>query len=294
MTVDRTLVAPGDTIKVTLASPTNTTFRGVMLAGTWGVGIIGFAERLPASFEVTIGLDAQLGKHGLNVMGTRDSGEPLMGSVEIAIERRELPEWIEANYGYLELMNQGAESRIPVRAKFSDGVHNVDESAALRWTSANPRIARVDKYGEVLGLNPGTTTLTATYTSGTQSRRATVQVKVPRPSFSVSPTPFDFGRQVVGSSSMARLTLTNTSGAALAIERVTAMAQEEELRSTDDCATGVPLAVGATCTISVVFTPQTVGETVRFIKVTAANEEPGFAVLATGIPAKPRPAGKNP
>jgi hypothetical protein len=288
MTVDRTVVAPGDTIKVTVASPANASLRGVMLVGTAPIGIVGFSERLPASFEVKIGPDALLGKHGLSAIGKLVSGEELVAHVEIAVERGDLPESIEPAYGFFEA-TQGSADPVGIFGMFPDGRKSLNESAALRLTSANPRIVRIDDMGWVQAISPGTTTVTATYTVGARSQVTTVRVTVRRPSFSVSPTPFNFGRRIVGTSSMTNLTLTNTSGRLLTIEKVTAMAHEEELRSTDDCATGIPLAVGATCTISVVFTPRTIGETLRFIRVNTADyEEVGFAVLVTGVPAKSR------
>src|SRR3982074_2582325 len=71
---------------------------------------------------------------------------------------------------------------------------------------------------------------------------------------SLSPTSLSFGNHVVGTSSSAKITLTNAGTAKLAIGSIATMGAFAE---TNTC--GTTLSAGGKCSISVTFTPTSTG-----------------------------------
>jgi hypothetical protein len=90
-------------------------------------------------------------------------------------------------------------------------------------------------------------------------------------SYTVSPTSLSFGSQAHGTSSVAQpVTLTNTGSTALAITSITISGANLRLFSqTNTCGTSV--AVGSTCTISVVFKPTSKGPKVAQLNVSSGG-----------------------
>ncbi|AHG91227.1 Ig domain protein group 2 domain protein [Gemmatirosa kalamazoonensis] len=107
---------------------------------------------------------------GCGHRGGTDPGDPVAVSVSIAVPMRTLHvgDTLRAN-----------------AAAFDSTGHTL-QGVATRWESSDPRVASVSSSGLVLGLAPGTTTITATV--GTA--RGTVEVQVLRPlAFTVSVLP---------------------------------------------------------------------------------------------------------
>jgi hypothetical protein len=102
-----------------------------------------------------------------------------------------------------------------------------------------------------------------------------------QPSAAISPTSVIFTNQLVGTNSGAQaVTLQNPGTAALAITSIMASSSFSE---TNTC--GTSLAVGATCTVNVVFSPTTTGTTtgtLTFID-NAANSPQTVPLTGTGI-----------
>src|ERR1700722_7978033 len=100
----------------------------------------------------------------------------------------------------------------------------------------------------------------------------------------LTPTSLAFGNQAVGTSSAARvITLSNSSGATLNISSITITgANASEFSLTTTC--GASVANTATCTISVMFSPGSVGAKVATLSVTddAANSPQTLALTGTG------------
>lgn len=90
-------------------------------------------------------------------------------------------------------------------------------------------------------------------------------------SYTVSPTSLIFGSQTHGTSSVAQpVTLTNTGSSALAITSITISGANLHLFSqTNTCGTSV--AVGSTCTISVVFKPTSKGPKAAQLNVSSSG-----------------------
>lgn len=75
---------------------------------------------------------------------------------------------------------------LSVRAQFSDG--NVSAPAgAIRWSSSDDQVAKVDDGGRVTALQTGSTTITATH-EGVSSNPWTIAVKSPAPKTALPPT----------------------------------------------------------------------------------------------------------
>ena len=106
----------------------------------------------------------------------------------------------------------------------------------------------------------------------------------PTPAITLAPTSLTFPSTTVGDTSSAlAVTLTNTGTAALAITTVALGGPNPGDFTTTGCS-ATTLAVSATCTISVSFEPQAVGQRTANITVTdnAANSPQTISIVATG------------
>jgi hypothetical protein len=86
---DGTVVAPGDTLTVSVASPANRKFESVVLAAEV-IGIAGMATMLPARFTVTIPADAKCAKQQLNALALGPSGQETKASIAIDVEETDV------------------------------------------------------------------------------------------------------------------------------------------------------------------------------------------------------------
>ncbi len=104
---------------------------------------------------------------------------------------------------------------------------------------------------------------------------------------SLAPSSIAFGNQVVGvASSPSTVTLTNSSGSTLTIVRIIFTGTDSaDFSSGGTCSTASPVLNGATCTITVTFTPGATGARVATLSVTdtASNSPQTLALSGTGI-----------
>jgi hypothetical protein len=107
---------------------------------------------------------------------------------------------------------------------------------------------------------------------------------VPGQSFSVNPTSVLFGNQMVNTTSAPKaVTLTNTGNMPQPVRgRMNGPpGQWQGFASTNDCPT--MLAVGASCTLNITFTPSATGAWGAILVVDGSNDEEGFVnVFGTG------------
>lgn len=105
----------------------------------------------------------------------------------------------------------------------------------------------------------------------------------------VNPTSLSFGNQSDGTSSAAQLiTVTNTTKATVTISTVSlAGANVPSFSTTNTC--GAPLAVEASCSVSVIFTPPSTGAKSAAINIasTAGSSPPNVPLSGTGTSALP-------
>ena len=100
---------------------------------------------------------------------------------------------------------------------------------------------------------------------------------IPGESFSVNPTSVEFGNQMVNTTSAPRaVTVTNTGSTPQPVSgRMNGRTgQWQGFASTSDCPT--MLAVGASCTLNVTFTPTATGGWGAYLVVDGINDEEGF------------------
>jgi hypothetical protein len=137
-------------------------------------------------------------------------------------------------------------------------------------------------------LATGVNTLTATYTpdssssSTYDSSTGTSSVTVTTPTVTLSPTSLTFAAQTTGSTSVAQtITLMNSGTAALTITSISASGDFAE---TQTC--GSSVATGATCAISVAFTPTAAGSRTGTLTITdnAGGSPQTVALSGTGTP----------
>jgi hypothetical protein len=101
--------------------------------------------------------------------------------------------------------------------------------------------------------------------------------------FTTSPSSLAFGKVQTGSASAAqKVTVTNAGSVALPINAVTLSgANSSAFSQTNTC--GAPVAVGSTCTISVVFSPTATGSQAASLTVGAPGATHGTGLSGTGV-----------
>jgi hypothetical protein len=100
---------------------------------------------------------------------------------------------------------------------------------------------------------------------------------IPGESFSINPTSVEFGNQLVNTTSAPRaVTVTNTGSTPQPVRgRINGTpGQWQDFASTNDCPT--MLAVGASCTLNITFTPSATGSRGAVLVVDGTNDEGGF------------------
>jgi len=125
--------------------------------------------------------------------------------------------------------------------------------------------------------DPAIVTVTASsVVDSTKSLEATVTLSPPE-SFSVNPTSVEFGNQMVNTTSDPRaVTVTNTGSTPQPVlgRMNGGPGQWQNFALTNDCPT--MLAVGASCTLNVTFTPSATGGRGAYLLVDGTFEEEGF------------------
>ena|SRR5437667_820899 len=100
---------------------------------------------------------------------------------------------------------------------------------------------------------------------------------IPGESFSMNPTSVEFGNQMVNTTSAPRaVTVTNTGSTPQPVRgRINGTpGQWQDFASTNDCPT--MLAVGASCTLNISFTPSATGGRGAVLVVDGTNDEESF------------------
>ncbi len=122
--------------------------------------------------------------------------------------------------------------------------------------------------------NPATVTVTASsVVDSTKSLEATVTLSPPE-SFSVNPTSVEFGNQMVNTTSAPRaVTVTNTGSMPQPVHGRVNGAPWRDYAYTADCPSMI--AVGASCTLNISFTPGATGDRGASLLVDGLNEEEG-------------------
>jgi len=155
------------------------------------------------------------------------------------------------------------------------------------WTfpGGNPSTSNLANPGSVTYSTPGTytTTLTVTDSNGqTDPHPPTRNITVlSAPTAQWTPSNVGFGNQVVGSASSAHQVQLSNNGTATM--NISAIAASGDFSETNTC--GATLAAGATCTVSVTFTPTQSGARSGTLSVAddASGSPQTVALTGTGI-----------
>ena len=139
--------------------------------------------------------------------------------------------------------------------------HDCGASVAVGATCTLTVVFRPTSGGAKTG------SLSVTGGNGAGSRTVSLSGTAIVPTFSLAPGSLAFGEQAVGGTSAAQaVTLSNTGTLTLPI---TSVGMSGQFAVTHDCGTSV--AVGATCTLNVVFRPTSVGAKSGTLSVTGGN-----------------------
>jgi IPT/TIG domain-containing protein/Big-like domain-containing protein len=280
-----TVVNPGQTFPVTVASPAGQTFDQVIVIGDGFFGFVGATQTLPAQFSVTVPANAALKTYSVSAAGGTGGGDPIVTTILIDVQRPDLPTAIRADVAQVVFAAQGQDSPTKIRATFSDGaVFDVTMSSNVTYISSNPDIAVVDADGIITGVGAGVAEVTATYTVSLETRRALIRVIVPPPPYTVTPNILHLGEQAVGATVGSQMTLTNSGGKPLTI---TAVVASSEFAASEDCVAASPLAEDATCTIIVTFTPEVTGLREGVLQISEPDDVVGFRLTGTGVQGQP-------
>jgi hypothetical protein len=254
---DGAVVNPGQTLTVTVASADNSTFSKIVVLGEGGIGVSDAGSSLPAQVSLSIPADIDCRKYLLSVFGLTTSGLEVSGTIEIDVERPDMPASISAPMRQIIFEAAGETSSVDLLAHFPDGrVLAVRESSNVTYASSDPGVMTVGATGVVTAIAEGDADITATYGPPGAGISVRIPVSVPPAVFTVSPGTLDFGNQAIGTMSSQQMTVTNSSSCPLSIVSLTATGDFAE---TDNCVASSPLAPGAPCAITVTFGPTAAG-----------------------------------
>jgi len=151
---DGAVVAPGDTLQVTVSSPNRTRFDGIVIVmeDPFDTGDQE-ATLLPARFAIKIPKDISPGSYTVSAVTVlagragRD-GEWVGAVIEIDIERREMPRAITPRLRGFHFDKKGEMGRIELVGDFGIGDFvDVTESSRVTFESSDTAVATVDTSG---------------------------------------------------------------------------------------------------------------------------------------------------
>lgn len=264
--VSGTIVNPGQEISVNVVSPAGVQFTGILVVGGGPIGISTMATKIPAEISVKIPTDIACRLYPLTAFGIMPAGGNLESkSVDIDVERPDLPVSLSSQFKTLILEAEGQSVPVLLVATFADGSElEVTESSRLVYKSTNPEVATVNSSGMVTAGAAGTGAIVVTYNNPQQgpNRQLSIPVTVLAPALGAVPDRLSFGSGAgiqVGTSEMARITLTNDTMSDSKL-RVKHIAVSGDFTENDNCIVSSPLPLGGTCVINVTFKPSAKGE----------------------------------
>jgi len=281
-------INPGQTLSVTVTSPAGLAFQMVAVIGPDPIGFNTSGTSMPAQFSIAIPPDADCHVYSLSADGLTQAGQSVTSApIQIDVERPDLPTSLSATDSGVSLETQGGQSHLRILASFLDGSQiDVTQSTLISYASSNPGTATVDSSGTVTAVAAGSSTLTVTYTLGSQSIQISIPVTVQLPMLGTAPSSLTFAAQNIGTSSSPQvITFTNMAAGAVTVLNISATGDFSE---TDNCTSSSPLSAGVSCIVSVSFSPTTAGTRPGTIAVSnSANTAPVLVALTgsgTAVP----------
>ena len=182
---DGAVVAPGDTLRITVSSPARTRFSG---SGVVMEDSIGPADQeatsLPAHFAIKIPKDISPGSYTVSAMAGRAGGELVVAVIEVDIERREMPRAIRlgregSKAPQLDFEKKGQTRDIEVFGDFGDSDFvDVTESSRVTFESSDAAVATVNESGTITAVGAGHAAVVAWYGPRDRGIKVSIPVEV--------------------------------------------------------------------------------------------------------------------
>ena len=180
---DGAVVAPGETLHVTVSSPDRTRFDGIVIVmedpieGDYGA----IPASLPARFAIKIPKDIAPGSYSVSAMAGRAGGELVAAVIEVDIERREMPRAITPRglppQIYFE--KKGDTREIELIGDFGNGDFvEVTESSRVTFESSDTAVALVNTSGTITAVGAGHAEVVAWYGPRDRGVKASIPVEV--------------------------------------------------------------------------------------------------------------------
>lgn len=260
---DGAIVHPGDTISIEVRVKPGVNVQTMAITSPLGFGA-GIRMSPPYTFTLRIPTDEtgmsgpMLGKQSITavaVLGGAD--QRLSSAITVDVEETSLPTHLaELDSHRPQLIFDSIGEALPliILGQFAGGpTLEVNRSTHFSFTTSNAAIATVDNYGMVTAKGPGSALITAIYSDNGQHLQLSVPVSLPYLALDVSPSSLDFGSQAIGTQSAPQyVTLTNRTNSPM---KILTLAVPPVFSETNNCL-NTTLSPGATCTVSVTFTPK--------------------------------------
>jgi hypothetical protein len=177
---DGAVVAPGETLQVTVSSPNRTRFVGITVVMEDPIDTIDHeAASLPARFAIKIPKDIAPGSYSVSAMGGRAGGELVVAVIEVDIERREMPRAIKSRLPQVYFERKGETRAIELVGDFGHGDFvDVSESSRVTFESSDTAVATVDKSGTITAVGAGHAAVVAWYGPRDGGIKAGIPVEV--------------------------------------------------------------------------------------------------------------------
>jgi hypothetical protein len=187
---DGAVVAPGDTLQVTVSSPNRTRFIDIVIImeDPFDTADLG-ATSLPAHFAIKIPKDISPGSYTVSAMAglagrAGEDGEMVVAVVEVDVERREMPRAIRlgrvgSTPPQLNFEKKGQTRDIELFGDFGDSDFvDLTESSRVTFESSDAAVATVDTSGTITAVGPGRAAVVAWYGPRDRGIKASIPVEV--------------------------------------------------------------------------------------------------------------------
>lgn len=162
------VVEMGQTISVSITSPSRSEFSQVGVIGEDPLGFSIVATSVPASVSITIPKNIACNRYMLTAKGVTTSGQTADSeTILIDVEPSDSPVSLAlASPESVIIDNIGERSPILVLGRFSDGTTlAVTESSRVTYSSSDTSVATVDAHGWIKATGSGRASITVSYNS---------------------------------------------------------------------------------------------------------------------------------
>jgi len=257
--VTGTIVTPGQSFSVSVASPNSTAFTTVIVVAPDPFGFSTLEKGVPTRVSFTVPAEIACQSYAFTAMGTTASGRTVESvPILVDVERPDLPTSVSTPTSKIMMSAPGETAPLILLAKFADGlVLDVTHSSRVAYSSTDTRVATIDANGIVTAMSPGRVFVTAAYTAAGKTIPIAIAVSVPTPTLTPSKFSVTFGNQTVGTASPSQsVTLTNMANAP---ERAISLNTTGDFSESDNCRSLSPLSSGGKCVVKFTFKPAAAG-----------------------------------